>query len=72
MDIESLRIKTLNTLKPVYWLPGFAAGWVFFGYWMSLVGNPHVAETFVGFVIGVCIFSGITWKLYKAVNKLPS
>ncbi len=30
-------------------------GLLFFGIWMSIVGNPHVVETAIGLFIGIGI-----------------
>jgi hypothetical protein len=37
-----------------------------FGFWMSIIGNPHVIETIIGVTIGIVggIFS------FKELNKL--
>lgn len=41
-------------------------GLITFGFWMSIVGNPHVVETVIGLVLGLIVgfFS------YRELNKL--
>ena len=37
-----------------------------FGFWMSIVGNPHVVETVIGLILG--LVAGI-WT-YRTLRKL--
>jgi len=32
---------------------GIIAGLSIFGFWMNIVGNPHVVETVLGVIIGI-------------------
>ena len=41
-----MRIRTLLAM---------VSGLLFFGIWMSIVGNPHVVETVIGLVMAACI-----------------
>lgn len=34
---------------------GIIAGLAVFGFWMSIVGNPHVVETVLGVVIALVV-----------------
>lgn len=44
-------------------------GLAIFGFWMSIVGNPHVVETVIGVILG--IVSGVFCfnELNKMFNK---
>jgi hypothetical protein len=46
-------------------LIGIIAGLVVFGFWMNIVGNPHVVETAIGLVIGI----GVGFWVYKQLAK---
>ena len=47
-------------------LLGLVSGLLFFGFWMSIVGNPHVVET----AIGLFIAAGIgVWVYRKTKSK---
>lgn len=39
----------------------WAVGLAVFGFWMTIVGNPHVVET----VIGLCIGAYLGYRVYK-------
>ena len=47
-------------------LLGIIAGLAVFGFWMSIVGNPHVVETAIGLIIGV----GVGVWIYKQLAKI--
>ena len=45
-------------------LISFIAGLVVFGFWMSIVGNPHVVETVIGLILGALAWL-TTFRLLK-------
>lgn len=47
-------------------LLGLVSGLLFFGVWMSIVGNPHVVETAIGLLMAVGI--GV-WVHRKTKSK---
>ncbi|EHQ58178.1 hypothetical protein OMB55_00019250 [gamma proteobacterium HIMB55] len=47
--------------REVRGLTSAVAGLVVFGFWMSLVGNPHVIETVIG--LALSFFTG--YKVYN-------
>ena len=40
-----------------------------FGYWMNIVGNPHVVETVLGLVISIVVGVMVNRSLKKTFNK---
>jgi hypothetical protein len=44
---------------------GIIAGLIIFGIWMNIVGNPHVAETSIGVLIGIGVGILVWYKLRK-------
>lgn len=46
----------------------FIAALLVFGGWMSIVGNPHVAETVIGLVLALVVWA---WT-YRKLKKLGS
>lgn len=46
-------------------LVGIVAGLAVFGFWMSIVGNPHVVETVIGLILGL----GVGFWVYKQLAK---
>lgn len=49
-------------------LLGLIVGLAVFGFWMSIVGNPHVVETVIGLLLSV--IAGF-WSFF-ALRKLRS
>jgi hypothetical protein len=45
-------------------LVGLICGLIFFGFWMNIVGNPHVVETVIGLVI-----AGAVWFVVRRTFK---
>jgi len=47
-------------------LISLVAGLAVFGFWMSIVGNPHVVETVIGLIIGGYVgYKVYTLKLWS-------
>ena len=46
-------------------LLGLVAGLAIFGFWMNIVGNPHVAETSIGVLISIGVGLFVWYKLSK-------
>lgn len=68
MNTKRLRERARNMLKAWFWVPGALAALAFFSFWMSIVGNPHIAETYGGLLIAAIIFGAVTWKIFKKVR----
>ena len=43
-----------------------------FGFWMNIVGNPHVVETVIGLVIAITVGVLVNRSLKKTFNKEKS
>ena len=48
---------------------GIISGLSIFGYWMNIVGNPHVVETILGMIISIICGYVIFRESGKLVEK---
>ena len=48
---------------------GIIVGLAVFGFWMSIVGNPHVVETVLGVVIGLVAGFFTTRTIGRAIKS---
>jgi amino acid transporter len=54
-----------NKIGSIAWLLSLLVGFVVFSGWLSMVGNPHVAETMIGLVLAVVSCLVVYFKLSR-------